>query len=155
MAMNIFRDVSIRGGPHHGSLGGPHGIIIVIVKTFMYLTLIYLQDRWHFRRVRKTVTKIDEERFVNYDEDNQDSALLSLDLAKPEVDSSKARRGLVRMGSRIAAQQYSRKSVSYSKDMEVHGRKLSQVLEQSRNMDPQSDNIMHMIFPSKHKQSES
>ena len=126
------------------------------------------QDVRHFREYRQRVTELEEEALGHINEDEQDHMYLDgLALITPEIDSQGTRRGLSRMGSRggsrlgpWGASSYSAYSAgrrSFSRQYSiskgyvpadrvvVHGRRLSSVLEKSRELDPSSSNIMEHI----------
>ena len=119
---------------------------------------VLMQDIRHFREYRKKVTTLEEDRLGHLNEDHLDHTYLD-DIAfiNPKIDAHQTKRGLSRMGSHHMfpslpprglglSRQYSIGSGYVPTDRVVHGRRLSTVLEQSKNMDPASNNIMQHVL---------
>jgi predicted secreted protein len=122
-----------------------------------------------FRKYRDAITDLEEEQLCQSEENYLDHAHLdSIAVATPSLDSTHMiRRGLSRMGSHFEfpstgltqglGRQYSMRTgyMRVPSNRLIHGRRLSSVLEKSRNMDPSNSNIMEHILDTKYAEEPS
>lgn len=115
-----------------------------------------VKDVYNFKKYRKTIDELEDDKLGHYNEDQQDDVFLdNMAFITPEIDSQRTRRGLSRMGSqtdfptcswRSNSHHYSVGSgyVPFNRVM-VHGHKLSSVLERSQDLDPEKNIMKHIL----------